>query len=451
MKRTLARIRPRTWIITAAVVVAVVGGGAVYWFGFALPAQASASQPTTRTVQASTQTLQKTVSATGTLAPTVSEDVSFLPSGTVTAVNVAAGATVTAGEVLATVDTASANATLLQAKADLASAQAKLSDAQDSSTGSAADVAAVAAAQAQVTSAQSSVDTAQTALDGTTLVAPVAGLVTAVNVAVGDAVTGTSGSSSTASGSTGSGSSASSGSSGASGGSGATGATGTSGSGTGSSGSSSTSTAQFTIVGTGSWEVDLTVSASDLTSIAANDQVELSTTDNDSFFGTVKSIGQLPSTTSGSAAYPVVVAVTGSPENLYDGVSVTAAIVYERRTDVLTVPSAAITTANGKSTVTKVVDGKDVTTAVTVGETSGTVTEITKGLSEGDSVLVTVFTPGAGSGSGSGSGGSGQSGQTGQQGQFPGGGEGFTGGGEGGQFPGGGQGGQTGNGGTRNG
>jgi len=436
MKRTLARIRPRTWIITAAVVVAVVGGGAVYWFGFALPAQATSSQPATRTVQASTQTLQKTVSATGTLSPTVSEDVNFLPSGTVTAVNVAAGATVTAGEVLATVDTVSANATLLQAKADLASAQAKLSDAQDSSTGSTADVAAVAAAQAQVTSAQASVDTAQTALDGTTLVAPVAGLVTAVNVAVGDAVTGTSGSSS------GSGSSASSESSGTSGSTGgATGGTGT----TGSSTSTATSTAQFTIVGTGSWEVDLTVSASDLKSIAKNDQVELSTSDNDSFFGTVTSIGQLPSTTSGSAAYPVVVSVTGSPENLYDGVSVTAAIVYERRTDVLTVPSAAITTANGKSTVTKVVDGKDVTTDVTVGETSGTVTEITKGLSSGDSVLVTVFTPGSGTGTG---GSTGQTGQTGQQGQFPGGGEGFTGGGEGGQFPGGGQ---TGNGGTRNG
>ncbi|GAA0434336.1 efflux RND transporter periplasmic adaptor subunit [Leifsonia naganoensis] len=441
MKRTLARIRPRTWIITAAVVVAVVGGGAVYWFGFALPAQATSSQPATRTVQASTQTLQKTVSATGTLSPTVSEDVNFLPSGTVTAVNVAAGATVTAGEVLATVDTVSANATLLQAKADLASAQAKLSDAQDASTGSTTDVAAVAAAQAQVTSAQSSVDTAQTALDGTTLVAPVAGLVTAVNVAVGDAVTGTSGSTSSSSSS---GSGASSGSGGSTGG-GATGGTGTTGSGTGSSTSTSTSTAQFTIVGTGSWEVDLTVSASDLKSIAKNDQVELSTSDNDSFFGTVTSIGQLPSTTSGSAAYPVVVSVTGSPENLYDGVSVTAAIVYERRTDVLTVPSAAITTANGKSTVTKVVDGKDVTTDVTVGETSGTVTEITKGLSSGDSVLVTVFTPGSGTGTG---GSTGQTGQTGQQGQFPGGGEGFTGGGEGGQFPGGGQ---TGNGGTRNG
>ncbi len=440
MKRTLARFRPRTWIITAAVVVAVVGGGAVYWFGFAIPAQATASQPTTRTVQASTQTLEKTVSATGSLSPTVQEDVSFVPSGTVTAVDVAAGSTVDAGAVLATVDTVSAQATLLQAKADLASAQATLSDAQDASTGSTAEEAAIAAAQAKVASAQSAVDSAQTALDGTTLVAPVAGLVTAVNVEVGDAVTGTSGGS--GSGGSSSGSGATSGSGSASSGSASSGST-------GSTGSSGSSTAAFTIVGTGSWEVDLTVSASDLASIAADDQVELSTSDNDSFFGTVKSIGKLPSTTSGSAAYPVVVSVTGSPENLYDGVGVTASIVYERRTDVLTVPSAAITTADGTSTVTKVVDGKNVTTAVTVGETSGTVTEITKGLSAGDSVLVTVFTPGSGSGSGTGTGGAGGTGQTGQQGQFPGGGEfngTFPGGGEGG-FPGG----QTGNGGTRNG
>ncbi len=421
MKKVLARVRPRTWIIASAVLALVVAGGAVYWFGFAAPARAATAQPVTRTVQASRQTLEKTVSATGTLSPTKTEDVDFLPSGTVTSVDVSEGATVKAGQKLATVDTVSAEATLLSAKADLASAQAKLSDAEDSSSGSDADEAAIAAAQAQVTSAQSAVDTAQKAYDGTTLTAPIAGLVTAVNVAVGDAVTG----SSSGSGGSGSGGSGSGGS-----GSGDTGGSG-----------SSSSTAAFTIVDTSSWKVDLTVGASDVKSIAKADQVEFSTTDGDSFFGTVSSVGLLPSTTSGAAAYPVVAAVTGSPENLYDGISVTAKIVYERRTAVLTVPSAAITTENGASTVTKVVNGKNVTTTVTVGETSGTVTEITKGLSEGDSVLVTVFTPSGGSG---GSGGS--SGGT-QQGQFPGGGElpsgGFPGGGSGGtgQFPGGGTGG----------
>lgn len=434
MKSFVARIRPRTWII-AAVVIAALAGGSVYWFGFGLPAQAQEGQPTTRTVQAATQTMQKTVSSTGTLAPTVDEDVNFVATGRVTAVNVAAGATVKAGDVLATVDTLTVDADLLSAKATLASAQAKLSDAQDASTGSTSDVAQIASAQSAVAVAQASVVTAQAAVDGATLTAPVAGLVTAVNLEVGDSVTGTSSSSSGSSGSSGSG---------ASGGSTGSGSSSGSGSATGSSGTTS-STAQFTIVGTGSWQVSVSVSASDVKSIAKGNQVELSTTDGGAFYGTVASIGLLPSTTTGAATYPVVVDVTGSPENLYDGVTVTAEIVYERRTDVLTVPSAAITTADGKSTVTKVVDGKNVTTTVTTGETSGSVTEITKGLSSGDSVVVKTFTP-AGTGNSGGTGTQGGTGSQGGEGGFPGGGE-LPGGGT---FPGGGTGGAgTQNGGNR--
>ena len=136
--------------------------------------------------------MEKSVSGSGTLAPTVQQDVSFAVSGTVTAVPVAVGQTVTAGQTLATVDTLKLQADLLQAKSTLASAQAKLSDAKTASTGSTASKAQIAAAQAQVDVAQSGVDTAQTAMTGATLVAPVAGLLTAVNLEVGDAVSGSS-------------------------------------------------------------------------------------------------------------------------------------------------------------------------------------------------------------------------------------------------------------------
>ncbi|MDY7558468.1 hypothetical protein [Cryobacterium sp. 10C3] len=111
----------------------------------------------------------------------------------------------------------------------------------------------------------------------------------------------------------------------------------------------------------------------------------------------MQSVGILPSTTSGAVTYPVVVAVTGDPDGLYDGVAVTAKIVYERRTNVLTVPSAAVTTADGVSTV-KTLDasGTAVATTVTVGETVGNVTEILTGIAEGDEVVVVTFTPGSG-------------------------------------------------------
>jgi multidrug efflux pump subunit AcrA (membrane-fusion protein) len=421
----LKRVRRRTWVIAAAAVILIVGGS-VYWFGFGVHAGAQGAQAATTTATASLQTMDKTVTGTGTLAPAVQDDVNFASSGTVTAVNVVAGSTVTAGQTLATLDTLTENANLLSAKAALATANAQLSNSQSSSDGSSAAVAKIAANQAAVSVAQAAVDAAQTAYNGTTLTSPIAGLVTAVNLSVGDVLSnGASSSSSSSSSATGSGSA------GSSGGAGSSGATGSS--------TSTTSTAQFTVVGTQAWQVTVSVGATDLKNIALKNQVELSTTENPSFFGTVSSIGLLPSTTTGAATYPVVVTVTGSPTNLYDGVTVTSAIVYQRRTNVLTVPSAAVTTANGTSTVNKIVSGKTVKTTVTVGETVGNLTEITKGVSDGDQVSVPTFNP-AGAGNGTG---------TGTQ-RAPGtGGGGFPGGGfPGGGFPGGARPGQTGTGST---
>ncbi|TAJ49201.1 MAG: biotin/lipoyl-binding protein [Herbiconiux sp.] len=375
---TVKRIRPRTWIVIAVAVVIVAGGGTTWAI---LSANASSSaQAATRTtsVAASLETMEKTIDTSGTLAPTVQEDVDFAVAGTVTAVNVEAGATVTAGQVLATVDTLTVQADALSAQATLAKAQATLASAEADDDGTDASATQIAADEASVAKAQAAADKANAAVADATLVAPVSGLVTAVNLEVGDTTTGSSSSASTGT---------------------STSTTGGLASGTGSS-TSTTSTSAFTIVSTDSWEVSLSVGETDLANVTVGDQVELSTDDGTAFFGTVSTVGMLPSTSSGSAAYPVTVAVTGSPEGLYDGVSVTAKIVYERRTDVLTVPSAAVTTAeDGTTTVNKVdADGNETTTTVTVGETVGTLTEITGGIAEGDLVAVSLFTPGSGNG-----------------------------------------------------
>lgn len=369
MQHVWRRTTPLTRTVTAVVLVGLVAT-AVWWFGIR-DASAASAAPITRTVAASLTTMQKSVSGSGTLTPSVQQDVSFDVSGTVTAVPVAVGQTVTVGQTLATVDTLQLNADLLQAKATLASAQAKLSDASGT--------AQVAAAQAQVDVAQSGVDTAQTAMDGATLTAPVAGLLTAVNLEVGDAVSG---------GSTGNAPSGSS--------------TGT------------TSTAQFTIVGTDAWEVDVTVSDADVALVAVGDQAEV-TLDGATtpIFGTISEIGLLSTSDSGVAAYPVTVAVTGDQAGLHDGVAADVALVYERRTDVLTIPSLAVTTGTDGATTVKEVDadGKTVDVTVTTGETSGNLTEITAGLAEGDEVVLATFTPG--------SGGTGRQNQNQQDGQLP--------------------------------
>ncbi len=396
------RTRPWVRVVAVALLVGVAGTG-VYWFGFR-ETEAQAAAPTTTSVAASLSTIQQSVSGSGTLTPTVQEDVSFAVSGTVTSVDVAAGDTVTTGQQLATVDTLQLNAALLQAEAELASAQASLSNAQDEADGSDSSDAQVAALSAQVDVARTAVDDAEADMAGATLTAPVSGLLTTVDVEVGDAVTG-SGSSSGSSGS------ATSGSTGGVGGS--TGST-------GSSSTTSTSTAQFVIVGTDAWQTSVSVSESDVALLSVGNQAELTTSSStETIYGTVTEIGLLSSSSGGVASYPVTVAVTGSPEGLHDGESVDVSIIYERRTDVLTVPASAVTTEDGQSVVTQEgADGGTVTTAVTVGETSGNLVEITEGLAEGDEVLVTSFSPRA-----SGSGGSGDgSGDTGQ-GQFPGGGE----------------------------
>jgi RND family efflux transporter MFP subunit len=386
MQRAWTRTGPLTRTLGLVVVVAVAAA-AIWWFGIR-DASAATDEPVTRTVAASLTTMEKSVSASGTLTPTVQQDVSFDVSGTVTAVPVAVGQTVTVGQTLATVDTLQLQADLLQAKATLASAKAKLSDAKDASTGTTSSEAQIAAAQAQVDVAQSAVDSAQTAMDGATLVAPVAGLLTAVTLEVGDAV----------------------------------------GSSNGQNPSDGSSTAQFTIVATDSWQVDVTVSDADVSLLAVGDQAEV-TLDGATapVFGTIGAIGLLSTSDSGVAAYPVTVSVTGDQEGLHDGVTADVKLVYERRTDVLTVPSLAVTTTDGTSTVTvQDAEGTTSTVDVTVGETSGNLTEITSGLAEGDEVVLVVFTPG---------GGNDQRGNGNQTGELPGGGQFLPGGPQGGTAP----------------
>ncbi|MFJ4107419.1 efflux RND transporter periplasmic adaptor subunit [Oerskovia enterophila] len=384
MSQLLRRTSTRTRVVAGALVLVLVAG-AVYWFVLRHPSSAAAApEATTQSVAASLSTVQQSVTTTATLTPSIQEEVAFAGSGTVTAVDVQAGDTVEEGQALATIDTLQLDAAVLSARADLAEAQATLADSQDASDGSAADLARISADQAQVEVAQSAVTAAEAALAGATLTAPAAGLVTEVNVSVGQAVTG---STSSASGSGSSGGTAGTGS-------GATGGTGASGAAPGATSSATTTSsgAAFVIVGTDAWEAMATVGDADLPHLAVGNQVEL-TVDGleDTVFGTVATIGLLPSTTSGTATYPVTISVTGSPEGLHDGVSADAEIIYERRTDVLTVPTAAVRTVDGESVVTQAgEDGEEVTTVVTVGETTGSLVEITSGLEEGDEVLVQV-------------------------------------------------------------
>ncbi len=126
--------------------------------------------------------------------------------------------------------------------------------------------------------------------------------------------------------------------------------------------------------------------------IEAGDQVELETDDGTQLFGIVGEVGRLPSTTSGSPAYPVSIDITGSTEGLFDGTGVTVTIIYERRSEVLTVPTSAVHRSGVSATVDVLRGGGVETVEVELGAIGNELTEIISGLDAGDTVVLADLT-----------------------------------------------------------
>jgi multidrug efflux pump subunit AcrA (membrane-fusion protein) len=394
-------------VVITVVVLLVAGGVATAW----AKTRSSGTVPTaaaTRLVTVSSGTVQQSVAASGTIAPTTTSNLTFGSAGQVTSVKVTQGQKVTAGQQLATITSASLTSQVAQAQATIASDEAKLSTDQTA----AASAAQIAADQASITVAQAQLTDAQAALAGATLTSPITGTVTAVNLTVGQQLSASSsstGSSSGAGASSGSGAS-SGGSSGASSG----GGSGQSGSGSastssgasassGSSGASSStsSTGQIQVISTGSYIVNASVGASDVANVAKGDQVTITTTGSTTpVFGLVSSVGIVASSSSGTSAFPVVITVTGSPTGLYAGSTANVSIIYRQLSNVLVVPTLAITRTNGNSYVTLDKNGVKSQRLITVGLSSGGSTQVASGLTAGDTVVERVPTARTGGTSG---------------------------------------------------
>jgi multidrug efflux pump subunit AcrA (membrane-fusion protein) len=115
----------------------------------------------------------------------------------------------------------------------------------------------------------------------------------------------------------------------------------------------------------------------------------------------VKSVGIVASSSSsGSASFPVTIAVTGSPKGLYAGGAADVSIIVKQVENVLTVPTNAVHTENGKTVVYQMVNGAQVSTPVTLGTTYGAATQIRSGLKAGDKVVGTSFRLGGNGNSG---------------------------------------------------
>ena len=375
----------RTVVIVLVAIVLAAGAGIGIWLG----TSGSASPPvsiTTQVVDVTTGTMQQTVSTSGTVEPAQQDNLNFAVSGKVTAVDVTSGQTVTAGQVLATVDPSALQQLVDAAQASLSAAQARLSS--DQADGAAASQ--IDSDEASVTSAQSALTTAETNLSDASLTSPIAGTVASLDLTVGQQVSGG-----------GSGSN----------GSGASDAAATSDS------SASSSSAQVVVIATDSYSVTTTVDDTQVGEVKSGDQAVITPTGSTTnVYGTVSSVGLIASQSSDVAAFPVTIAVTGAPTGLYAGATATVSIIVEQIENAVQVPTAAISySSGGNATVTLVQNGSDVSRVVTTGVVASGETQITSGLTSGDKVLerVVKFNGVAGGGGRSLFGGSGAGGFTG--------------------------------------
>ena len=431
--------------VNAVLALLLVGAVALAYLVIGDPSPAATSAQRTATVTRGTVTAS--VSGTGNLQSATTSTLNFTTAGTLTALDVAVGDKVTKGELLATIDDSSARLTLDKVKAALESAQASYDEtsagrtsieaAQDSlavqsaklavtsaknslsqadsqltadkaagagSTVIRKDELAVAEAKQQVAeaknklaqqettaaqnaakpttaelaqaranldSAKADVASAQDALDGTRLRAPQAGTVLSISAAVGDTVSSGS-SSSNASSSTSSGSS-------------------TGGSTSGANGSSSSSSSSGLIVISDLSRLQLTanVAEADIAGVKVGQTAEVTLSATSTRAAAKVTDVSLTGTTSNNVVqYPVTVELDDAPADARLGSSASVTITTGSKSDVLYLPSSAITTLGTRSTVTVSRNGVTSTVPVEAGLVGSSTTEIVSGLSEGQTVMI---------------------------------------------------------------
>lgn len=419
----MTRVRAsKAWVINGALVVLLAGAGFGIYQAFS-PAPSSA-QAESRSTPVRRATVTETVSAAGTLASSYTGAANFPTAGKVTSIDVKVGDVVSAGQKLATIDSAQAAKQLQVAKANLAVAQNNLDTAETAentpATGqsaqnsqnaqNSAQTAAnnVTSAQAKLDQAQLDVQTAQQALDNTTLYAPGAGTVTAINGTVGQQSTG--GSSAASQSSSGSGQ----------------GGQGSSNSGAASSSSNSSSSSSgsgfITITNMTGLVVNTSVAEIDVSKVKVGQKatVTLNALPDKPVQATVSSVNLTPTTSGSVVSYGAQLALTSPPDGLRPGQSASVVITVAEAQNALSVPAAAVQSAGGTNLVTVQENGRNVPRQVQVGLRGESTVQITSGLTDGDSVVLTATAPTGSTGGNNRTGGTGGLGGTGG---FPGGGQ----------------------------
>lgn len=120
--------------------------------------------------------------------------------------------------------------------------------------------------------------------------------------------------------------------------------------------------------------------------------------------GRVTALAPTSTTVSNVVTYEETISLTNPPPTVKLGMTAQVNVVVSSKTNVLEVPTSAITTTGRVSTVTVLRNGKQTVENVTTGLKGDNTTEILSGLSAGQEVVEPTVTVGAATSSSSGSG-----------------------------------------------
>jgi macrolide-specific efflux system membrane fusion protein len=374
-------MRRRLWFLGAGTLVVLAAAGTV----LVLRGSGNAATTTYITQKASRRTVADTISATGTVAPQKTLDLTFAGTSsgnannatssstsntTVTAgatvvksVSVAVGDQVKAGRALAKIDDSAQRAALSSAQQRLSAAQSKAESSVPTQpvtpsvrpgqpTPSPQSTLAQAAQHqsdlAALQDAEQAVINARANVAATTLTAPVDGVITAVNITGGlPAPSGAAIS-----------------------------------------------------MRSGAMVITASITEADVVHVLAGQAARVVFTAlGSTTTAKVASPPTAANTSSGSnsvVTFPVSLTLDQPVTGLLPGMSAQLVIAVQTKENVLAVRSTAIQGRRGAYTVQVIQNGKPVSRAVQVGLTTSTYTEIVSGLAEGDEVVVGVVTSGGG-------------------------------------------------------
>lgn len=292
-----------------------------------------------KVTSAAITTLENTSPLTGRLQPV--DEVSLVPKvpGEVKAVYVELGDKVSAGKVLFELDKAQMSTAYNKASVTQLDAQTDYDRMSKLYSEGAVSLQSLEQARTQLNMANESLTAASDAISDCSIVSPINGYVTAINVAVGSLA--------------------------------------------------SQGVPSVTVANVNNLEIETTISESMINKVKVGDQVQVlvkSATDKP-LAGTITTLSPAPA--SGSLAYPLKVTLNQSNEKVKPGMFAEVIITSDQKNEVIAVPSNSVLVKSGKTKVA-VVDKKNKVhlNEVEVGIDNGKLAEIKSGVKAGDTIVI---------------------------------------------------------------